>query len=525
MGTKIKEIIEEIKKHFFPHLEGELENAIVCEEILSENICKALEEAAKKLKVDIAKINELINEALDKGLRKANEIIKYIRGKLIDLSKVTCADVLSESICNKIKEIASTFHIKFDTVMKVIKEALSKGLTKAKEIIEYIKKHFFPRFEGELENDITCEDILSEKICNALKRAAKRLKVDIAKVDELVNEAIEQGKKSAAEIAAYVRGKLIDLSTLTCADVLSQAICDKIKEVAGVIHVKYDEVVKVIKQAVSKGLTKIKDIIAYLKKHFFPRLEGELEADITCEDILSEKICHDLREAAKKLKIKVEAIDKLVREALEKGYRKASDIIKHIRAKIIDMAKNFKCTDALPESICAKIEEVAAKLKIKMDEVMKVMKDIISRGITKINEIIEEIKKHFFPHLEGELNLVKCEDYLSPQVCSKMREIAAKLKIKVEEVDRTIRELVAKKITEAKELIKHLREKLIELATNFKCTDVLSKDVCDEVHAFAKQIKVAVEKVDEVIKKIVVAGVTKAEEIIKKIIEHFFPHH
>merc|ERR1711936_946848 len=109
---------------------------------------------------------------------------------------------------------------------------------------------------------------------------------------------------------------------------------------------------------------------------------------------------------------------------------------------------------------------------------MKVIKDIIAKGITKAKEIIDEIKKHFFPQLEGELvNLVKCEDVLSPQVCSKMREIAAKLKIKVEEVDRIIRELVAKKITEAKELIKHLREKLIELATNFKCTDVLSKDV------------------------------------------------
>merc|ERR1719228_462217 len=154
---------------------------------------------------------------------------------------------------------------------------------------------------------------------------------------------------------------------------------------------------------------------------------------------------------------------------------------------------------------------------------MKVMKEIIAKGITKIKEIIEEIKKHFFPHLEGELNLVKCEDYLSPQVCTKMREIAAKLKIKVSEVDRIIRELVAKKITEAKEIIKHLKEKLIELATNFKCTDVLSKNMCDEVHAFAEKIKIAAKEVDEIIKKIVVAGVTKAEEIIKKIIEHFFP--
>merc|ERR1712002_711132 len=208
---------------------------------------------------------------------------------------------------------------------------------------------------------------------------------------------------------------------------------------------------------------------------------------------------------------KAEEIDKLVREALDKELRKA---------------KNFKCTDALSESVCAKIKEIAAKFKVDYQKVMKVIKEIIAKGITKAKEIIDEIKKHFFPQLEGELvNLVKCEDVLSPQVCTKMREIAAKLKIKVSEIDRIIRELVAKKITEAREIIKHLKEKLIELATNFKCTDVLSKKMCDEVHAFAEKIKIAAKEVDEIIKKIVVAGVTKAEEIIKKIIEHFFPHH
>ena len=32
-----------------------------------------------------------------------------------------------------------------------------------------------------------------------------------------------------------------------------------------------------------------------------------------------------------------------------------------------------------------------------MAEVMKVIKEIIVKGITKAKEIIEEIKKHFFP--------------------------------------------------------------------------------------------------------------------------------
>ena len=36
-------------------------------------------------------------------------------------------------------------------------------------------------------------------------------------------------------------------------------------------------------------------------------------------------------------------------------------------------------------------------MKIKYETVMKVMKEIVAKGITKAKEIIEEIKKHFFP--------------------------------------------------------------------------------------------------------------------------------
>merc|ERR1711973_899154 len=197
------------------------------------------------------------------------------------------------------------------------------------------------------------------------------------------------------------------------------------------------------------------------------------------------------------------------------------EIAKLVREKLVEMAKNFKCEDALSADICAKIKEVAATLKIKYAEVMKVMKEIIAKGITKAKEIIEKIKKHFFP--DNELTLVKCEDVLSAKVCTELREVAAKLKVKIEEIDNIIRKLVKEKITDAKRIIKEVREKLVELAKTFKCTDVLSETVCKEIKDFAAKIKIEAKKVDEIIKKIVVEGVTKAKEIIKKIIEHFFP--
>merc|ERR1712142_385674 len=135
-------------------------------------------------------------------------------------------------------------------------------------------------------------------------------------------------------------------------------------------------------------------------KHFFPH--NELENMITCEDVLAANVCKSLKKIAEKLKVKAAEVDRIVREAVKKGITKAKEIIKIVRAKIIELATNFKCEDALAADVCTKMREVAKELKVNFDKVMKVMKEIIAKGITKAKEIIEEIKKHFFPHSELE---------------------------------------------------------------------------------------------------------------------------
>merc|ERR1712212_686382 len=109
------------------------------------------------------------------------------------------------------------------------------------------------------------------------------------------------------------------------------------------------------------------------------------------------------------------------------------------------------------------IREVAAVVHVKFEEVMKVIKEVIAKGITKAKEIIDEIKKHFFPTLEiDELNEIKCEDVLSAKVCTELRTIAKTMKVKIEEIDAIIRKLVKEKITDVKRIIKEVKAKLIE---------------------------------------------------------------
>merc|ERR1719230_801760 len=170
-------IIEYIKKHFFPGQEL-MENTITCEDILSEQVCVALKKAAEKLKVKAAEVDKIVREAVKKGITKAKEIIKIVRAKL--------------------REVAAQLKIKFAEVMKVMKQIIAKGVVEAKKIIEYIKKHFFPEQEL-MENTITCEDILSEQVCAALKKAAEKLKVKAAEVDKIVREAVKKGITKAKE--------------------------------------------------------------------------------------------------------------------------------------------------------------------------------------------------------------------------------------------------------------------------------------------------------------------------------------
>merc|ERR1711931_23593 len=294
--VKIQEIIKKIKEYFFP---TEVENVIVCEDILSDEVCTTLRKAAQKLKIGAKIVDQFIREALEKGKTKAKEIVKYIEDKMAALSKVKCEDVLDEDICKKIREVAAKVKISMAKVEKVMKEIVAKGITKIQEIIKKIKEYFFP---SELENALVCEDILSDKICAALRKAAEKLKVGAQIVDKFIREALEKGYRKASDIIKYIRDKMVSMSKIKCTDILSESACAKIKELAGKVRVKFEKVMTFMKNVVAKGVTKAKEIIKKIHDFFFPGMEFELENEVKCEDVLADDVCAKLREAAKKLK-------------------------------------------------------------------------------------------------------------------------------------------------------------------------------------------------------------------------------
>merc|ERR1711909_118332 len=203
-------------------------------------------------------------------------------------------------------------------VEEVMKKIVAKGIVKIQEIIKKIKEYFFPGMELELENEVKCEDVLADDVCAKLREAAKKLKLKVEEINKLIEEAVAKGKKKVDEIIDYVHKRMVDLSKIKCADVLSESICAKIKAFAEAFKIKYAKIIEVMKTAIAKGLDKISEIIDYIKKHF-PHLGEELVNEITCEEILSDKVCHDLREAAKNLRSKLKKSTNLFEKLLIKN--------------------------------------------------------------------------------------------------------------------------------------------------------------------------------------------------------------
>merc|ERR1712142_582004 len=105
--TTIKAIIKAIKEHFFPPHMQDIElindeelipNPIVCEDVLSEAACASLRKAAAFLKIKFDKVNEAIREAISKGITKADAIIAYVRDKLKKWAKTLRAKQLFQSL-------------------------------------------------------------------------------------------------------------------------------------------------------------------------------------------------------------------------------------------------------------------------------------------------------------------------------------------------------------------------------------------------------------------------------------------
>merc|ERR1711872_853240 len=181
-----------------------------------------------------------------------------------------------------------------------------------------------------------------------------------------------------------------------------------------------------------------------------------------------------------------------------------------------------KCEDVLSAEVCGKLRAAAETLKQKAKVVDEIVRRVVKEKITEAKEIVKRVQEKLVAMAKN----FHCEDVPSEKLCAKIREVAIKVEVKVSEVEEQIKQLVAKGITKAKQIIEKIRERLFPANENelmdlaiTKCEDVLSAEVCGKLRAAAETLKQKAKVVDEIVRRVVKEKITEAKEIVKRVQE------
>lgn len=109
----------------------------------------------------------------------------------------------------------------------------------------------------------------------------------------------------------------------------------------------------------------------------------------------------------------------------------------------------------------------------------------------------------------------KCEDVLAVKVCDRLRNTAATLKLKSEEVKNAVVDAYKNGKVQAQEIEKAVNDFLVNKVLNKKCEDLTSVENCNKLRKLAVDMKVQVDKVAEfIVKQIAVLKTKTCEDIL-----------
>lgn len=351
-----------------------------CEDVLAADLCNKLREIAAALKLQASKVDDAIVDAAIKGLVAAPAVYRaakeFLKNEVLDRP---CEDFLSPAVCTKLRQIAGVLKIQAAKVEQFVREAIAEGITTGTEIyakvVEFMKKEVLSK---------TCDDFLAPRVCNKLKEIAAKLKVQIAKVNEMVIDAAIAGYQNRDEIYNNVIQFLKDeVLSKTCEDILAGDLCNKMKAIAAKLKLTAAKVDKAVKDAVLKGYLTTAAIVQSVKEFY----ENEI-ASKSCEDFLPDAVCTAAKDLAQKFKVSKEKVDKAVKDALIKGYDKAQEIFDYVKEYL---KENIQCEDHLSSISCSILRRTAKFLGVQLQKVEQKIRDLVSQGITRATELYQKV--------------------------------------------------------------------------------------------------------------------------------------
>eukprot|EP00112_Aurelia_sp_Birch-Aquarium-sp1_P011690 Seg246.9 transcript_id=Seg246.9/GoldUCD/mRNA.D3Y31 product="hypothetical protein" protein_id=Seg246.9/GoldUCD/D3Y31 len=352
-----------------------------------------------------------------------------------------------------------------------------------------------------------CEDALAQDLCVKLREIAQALKLQISKVDDAIVDAAIKGIVSAPAVYRAAKDFLMnEVINKNCEDFLSPPVCTKLRQIAAALKIKAEKVEVFVKAAIMEGVTRgtaiYVKVVDFMKKEVLSK---------TCVDFLAPRVCDKLKDIAAKLKVEIVKLNEMIIAALVAGYQNKDEIYNNVIVFMKDEVLSTTCEDVLSADYCAKLKAVAAKLKIKAAKVDQAVREAVLKGYLTTSAVVKSVREFF----ENEVLSKKCEDFLPDAVCTSMKAIAQKMKVRAELVDKAVKDALIKGYNKAQDLADYVKEYLKE---NINCEDHLSSISCSIIRRTAKFLGVKIQEAEQKIKDLVAQGVTQARELYQKVI-------
>jgi len=287
----------------------------------------------------------------------------------------------------------------------------------------------------------------------------------------------------------------------TCEQVLTQQQCDFLKNLVKVFGETTSDLNEAIKEAVAKHISNAKDLMNFIEEFLVQHAKN-----FKCESVLSADQCDQLMKLGGLLKLRVDEVNLAIKEAIAHGASKATEIYQKALEYARDVLSNASCEDMLDADLCKRLMDFAKMAHLKTSEVVKAVREaIIEHGKTAADIYAKAVA-----FLTGE---IACEGILGADICSKLKNAAQMLGEKVDVINAAIREAVTKHFTKVSDILNFVQEKMVDLATDFKCEKVLPANMCANIDKIGGHFKDSLDIINKAIKEAIVHGATGVQEI------------
>jgi hypothetical protein len=399
--------------------------------------------------------------------------------------------------------VAQKLKLTAQQVRLAIEQAVQAGKSTAKDIFNQAIKI--------LTGQISCEKIFGATACNNIKSAMDKFHEQRALLKEAIMSVALKNLANTAEFLLGVKEFIISrIKNFQCSTVLPAEICTKLSKIAQRLKILPGKLHEAIEIAIFSG--------AQTAQAIYKGAIEFLTAMIKCDNILTPKACQNLLNAAKKLHEQAQLIKGAIMEAALKQITDAKQILKTVRDKLIEKAKNFNCTDVLPKEQCQLLMQIANRFKIRAQNVTKILITAVVKGAGTAQNIYQLTIGAF---IEQAKNL-KCEDIITdPNVCKLLDAFAANFKISAQQVTMAVKQAIIAGKQKINEIIIFVKKIIVDEKS---CIDffpgyITARIICKGLRTAAWIKGITFDVVIAKLRNLVASGVSNYLQLKQKVLD------